>query len=385
MINLIHPFELAIAQLPVEPTDTQVLYIENHSNPALEQYIHDNYDKIVRQFLVKGLEFVYVPELTTRMSDRDFQNVASYYCPWLTKADVDSLRSACHIDLADLFHTVSGLGDSPAVVDAKGKAYSLDVSRPSDYDCLFYQIAHAYGAANYESSESSVMFSVSRVDEPQAEFRYSCRRKDLLPNLENAQEQPAYNLNECRNQAIVGQPDTDDITICRNRELDSLFGRIKNILPAWAIREALYKMLKDQEVISRLVITAQGKVMLPEYGNLEIRLTPKEKAMYFLFLRHPNGISLKDLPDHRQELSRYYGRVAKSGDKAAIASAIDKMTDPFSGDADTQRSRIKAGINRAFTGQFCEQFARWYTIEGERAHAMRIELPQDKIVWELDV
>jgi len=144
-------------------------------------------------------------------------------------------------------------------------------------------------------------------------------------------------------------------------------------------------MLKDQEIISRLVITYQGRVILPEYGELEIKLTPKEKAMYFLFLRHPEGICLKDLPDYRQELLRYYGRVTRSDDKSSIIAAIDKLVDTLSGDADIQRSKIKAGINRAFTGQFCEQFARWYTINGERARAMRVELPQDKIVWELDV
>lgn len=42
-----------------------------------------------------------------------------------------------------------------------------------------------------------------------------------------------------------------------------------------------------------------GRILLPDYGDREIKMTPLAKAVYLLFLRHPMGIKFKCLPDHR--------------------------------------------------------------------------------------
>lgn len=48
-----------------------------------------------------------------------------------------------------------------------------------------------------------------------------------------------------------------------------------------------------------------------------------------------------------------------------IATAYGK-NDGVRFSTSVQRSRIKYAINRAFTRQFCDQYARYYTIEGSR-------------------
>lgn len=179
---------------------------------------------------------------------------------------------------------------------------------------------------------------------------------------------------ECKCQILNDDP-----------EIMRMFRRVVETRPSWAVKAMLAKMLEADEVISRLVITPQCKLLLPDYNDMEIRLTPKEKAIYILYLKHPEGISFKNLPDYRDELGRYYRHVTGRDDPKAIEETIDKMVLSISGDADVQRARIKYAINKAFTSQFCDQYARYYTIEGSRGEALKVELPREKVVWEADI
>ena len=53
--------------------------------------------------------------------------------------------------------------------------------------------------------------------------------------------------------------------------------------------------------LSRLVITEDYRFVLADYDNLEVELQPVHKAVYLLFLAHPEGIEFKRLGDYRQE------------------------------------------------------------------------------------
>lgn len=62
--------------------------------------------------------------------------------------------------------------------------------------------------------------------------------------------------------------------------------------------------------LSRLVITEDYRFLLEDY-QMEVELQPVHKAVYLLFLAHPEGIEFKRLSDYREELLRYYMRTAK--------------------------------------------------------------------------
>jgi hypothetical protein len=56
---------------------------------------------------------------------------------------------------------------------------------------------------------------------------------------------------------------------------------------------------------SRMIIDRANRIFLPDFGNIEISLRPLERALYFLFLRHPEGILMSSLCDHREELFKH--------------------------------------------------------------------------------
>ena len=78
-----------------------------------------------------------------------------------------------------------------------------------------------------------------------------------------------------------------------------------------------------------------------DYANREIELTPVHKAVYMLFLNHPEGIEFKQLADYREELLGYYMRTARMMDKQAIEESVDKLINPLNNSINEKCSRIK--------------------------------------------
>jgi hypothetical protein len=93
--------------------------------------------------------------------------------------------------------------------------------------------------------------------------------------------------------------------------------------------------------LSRLLITKDYRFILTDYDNREIELTPVHKAVYMLFLNHPEGIEFKQLADYREELLGYYMRTARMMDKQAIEESVDKLINPLNNSINEKCSRIK--------------------------------------------
>ena len=92
--------------------------------------------------------------------------------------------------------------------------------------------------------------------------------------------------------------------------------------------------------LSRLVITKDFRFLLADY-NQEVELQPVHKAVYLLFLAHPEGIEFKHLADHRAELTRYYMTTARLMDKEKIAEGVDHLINPLDNAINEKCSRIK--------------------------------------------
>ena len=131
-------------------------------------------------------------------------------------------------------------------------------------------------------------------------------------------------------------------------------------------------MVQQPAKLSRLVVTSDCRILLPDYKNTEIEMTPLAKAVYLLFLNHPEGIVFKYLPDYYYELLGIYVRIRKINNIHRAKRSIEDITDPTSNSINVNCARIRA----AFVGKFDERLAQNYIIQGERGEAKRILLPQ---------
>ena len=136
--------------------------------------------------------------------------------------------------------------------------------------------------------------------------------------------------------------------------------------------------MKNLVKLSRLVITKDYRVLLPDYNDMEIKMEPLVKAVYLLFLKHPEGILFKHLPDYREELTRIYVKLKPMGMSERVIQSIEDVTNPLLNSINEKCARIRG----AFVGQFDDHLARHYYIDGLRGEAKKIALPRDLVVWE---
>ena len=362
MMNLLNEYELAFGMLPSEPDSNQVLYVENHRNADLEQYITRNLKYIKRTFELYGLEFIYMPDMVDSMPNDVLRDAAGYYTPWLKHTDVDALRDACRIAIDELYSKVNLKDDAPAVVDCRGRAFKVDV-RPMDYDALFYQIAQAYGHKNYASVSKHTLFREADWEACEAELK----ENDLpLPGVVIAEDEPT----------TYGNP-------YEYAQADQMYEELKRNHAGWWLEQLFAAQMRKDEVISRIVVDSPRRLLLPDYNNMEIRMNPATMAFYLLYLKHPEGIRFKELINYRQELYRIYSYTTKSDDKEAIERAVDAMVNQLDGNQNVHRSRIKTAIRNAFKDKFCERYARMYYLDGTKGEPMKVEIARekDKIDW----
>lgn len=140
----------------------------------------------------------------------------------------------------------------------------------------------------------------------------------------------------------------------------------------------LERILHHNEEMSRLVITKEYEIVLPDYNNMVIKMDPLVKAVYLLFLRYPEGLMFKELPDYRAELTDIYLRLKPNGLTERAKKSIEDVTDPTLNSINEKCARIRG----AFIQKFDEHLARYYYIEGMRAQPKKIALPRELVFWE---
>ena len=108
-------------------------------------------------------------------------------------------------------------------------------------------------------------------------------------------------------------------------------------------------------------------------------MTPLVKAVYFLFLRHPEGIVFKNLPDYREELLMIYKKLTGRVSDEDVLRSIEDVTNPCKNSINEKCARIR----EAFIREFDDSIARFYYVTGGRAKAKNILLPRDYVNWKL--
>lgn len=144
--------------------------------------------------------------------------------------------------------------------------------------------------------------------------------------------------------------------------------------------------------LSPLVITEDYRFLLPDYGNREVQLSPIHKALYLLFLNHPEGIEFKNLVDHREELFALYRKIGNRIDPDKITETVNRLTNPLDNAINEKCSRIKA----AFSDLLDEYQADYYIINSHikrhQGSSMKlwferlkiINLPRELVIYKVD-
>ena len=129
--------------------------------------------------------------------------------------------------------------------------------------------------------------------------------------------------------------------------------------------------------LSRLSIAKDGTILLADYQK-EVKMEPIVKAVYLLFLNHPEGIAFKYLPDYRKELTDLYQKIKPFGLTERAIRSIEDVTNPLLNSINEKCSRIRAAFLPEIDSSLLEQ----YIITGEGGEEKKITLPRNLVFWE---
>ena len=108
--------------------------------------------------------------------------------------------------------------------------------------------------------------------------------------------------------------------------------------------------------MGRIIINPSKKTLFfPEYGDILVKLQPKEMAFYQLFISEPNGINLNSLRDHAKTLKHYYFIITGNDDISA--------TENIYAIHDNVASQLISRINKKLVDNLGETLASYYIIE----------------------
>lgn len=155
--------------------------------------------------------------------------------------------------------------------------------------------------------------------------------------------------------------------------------KVKRLKVKGISKYILEQMIFEQPKLSRLVVTHDLRILLPDYNNMEIVMTPLVKAVYLLFLSHDEGIPFKYLADYRKELLGIYLTIkGESEPTEEMIRSIDTVTNPYNNSINEKCARIR----EAFISKFDETLAQHYFVIGRRGEPKRITLSRDLVEWE---
>lgn len=166
------------------------------------------------------------------------------------------------------------------------------------------------------------------------------------------------------------------------REMEAYIHECETKLSKMGMKEQdIQDALTEDSTAWGLQITKRGKFFLMKDGEVteqEIRLSPLDKAVYLLFLRHEEGINFSFLPDYREELMEIYRSLMNYRTTAAMQKSIDDVTDPTNNSINEKCARIR----RAFVSALGNVKAVDFYIAGPRGGEKKIALDRAMVNYE---
>lgn len=160
--------------------------------------------------------------------------------------------------------------------------------------------------------------------------------------------------------------------------MEEIKERVLKLRQRGVAEHILEELIHPDDKPSRMVITKDYRILLPDFNNMEIKMEPLVKAVYLLFLNHPKGLLFKHLPDYRKELTKIYMNLRPAGLSDRAIQSIEDVTNPLLNSINEKCARIRG----AFLREFDDHIARHYYIDGLRGEAKKIALPRDLVIWE---
>lgn len=344
--------------LPKPLCTESYLYVDGGNNAEMEALIADHYEALQE---CSRHSFLYFPQLLARLTSSD---LFSYYYPG---------QPPCHpnqpLDFKHLYapYLLTPLEDElkPGLLCECFNDSEIKASRQQDKTPAVYFYYLPLDAPTLPALTAALSTLIEWKRKCEGPLPMYCASETIIYDDTPPDEQYA-------------DDNFDESTV---ELLSDVRQKIEKLRLSGVDEYVLRKLLSPSLKISKLRLTKDFRIILPDYNDMEIQMPPLHKALYILFLKHPEGIIFKDLPDYRAELRRIYYRITCRIDDEKIEDSILKLTDPTCNSINEKCSRIRG----YFLEHFSEEVARHYCIMGKSRTPKRILLSRKLISWECEL
>lgn len=356
--------------------DKTVLYIDSCTGTS-HFYIEANRHDIACEFVAIGYKFLFLPELARNL----FPDVLHYMLP-----GQDDILLAD--DMYNRIRDLASIGDNAGFLYKQdGQTYFRVLPELSDKDIetavqSFIAYLHQEefpktGGTRFREKNSGGTRFRKKIESKDSE--------DVLFRVEMDFDMDG-GIGLAEPEAI---PETKESGIrfsIRSRE-ENLDPRTQSIIDEW---ESLSKRfgitIEDLQVIlgykvnlSRLYITTSNRIYLADIKDRpEVKLDDLTKALYFFYLKHPEGAAFKDLSNYEDEVLHIYMGITGRDDLVGIRKSVSSLVSPYSDGRNSCVSRIK----KAFKDIVGDHIAKYYYIDGKYAETRSVSIDRDLVIWE---
>lgn len=426
--------EILFKELPFRPDRNQVFYIENGYDGEANDFIRSHYIDLKSMFRHIGMDFYYLPYL---LREQDIEAKVRYYAPYLSpKLLVQKVQSNAFVPfisdtevrsclkpsflfegrqegylgdvrfLAVAFENLINCNDAiieqlMRLVLSTREAFYIEEQERRLQESRKYEAEEHSMCRDFEENMAREMSMPCPSAAPDLDFS-SVRESRVCEEREARKERKSSNktdgmlsrlFNGFGMKASFCCEDSDD-EAAPQKTPEEIEDEQSLIETAKVLRElrmtvqklrlegvslmAIHKFIDKQEPLSRMTITPDYRIFLPDYNNMEIEMGALPKAIYFLYLRYPEGIVYKHMPDYFSELLNIYKQLRPNTDEARLNLTITKVVNPLGNALNENLARFR----KAFVEKFDEHLANNYIITGERGSQYSIPLDRDLITWE---
>ena len=335
------------------------IYYESSYNKAANDFIRREYNTLLTVFNDCGIAFVYIPILL-----EDIDESLKFNFPDSITHITDKFKAE------DFYKTIAD-----SIVKIPPTRYPMILVSDPD---------NTTGYPDAMLGDDLMSFFCFIIDDPaEILFHYKPHKYPKIFEHKNdgttegvlfrdEDDEDASNVNESNMDYLSDRADWSDIS----RISTEIQTRV-NQLYAMGVNEVIIRQIValPEPKLSTLVITEDFRIILPDYNSKEISIPALSKALFFLFLRHEEGLLFKELRDYRNELYDIYCLISSREDSERIKRSIEDIVDSTKNSVNEKCSRIKA----AFASQFQDKLACHYYITGRAGEPKRITLDRSLV------
>jgi hypothetical protein len=356
-----------------------VIYFEKEQNKELNLYIRKNYEELKNKFASIELNFIYSPFLINSVDN--IENVLEYYLPQLNYYQISNEASKTYAEKMmgqffskgtdDLLQIFDKDNFVPSKIDSDELLNLVDYKGSIKSGLLFFNMHYgAIGVSDFFYSNSNQ--------------NYELFFDDALSYLNS--EQIDFSLGDNMIASFLPMSDLteqlDDDAKEVIKDLENRLTELKNsgqllfLIPI--LKDLLNKQSEkiDFNSISKMEIDYQNNIQLL-YFKKEVELSHLTKSIYFLFLKHPEGINLNELGSHKKELLTIYTSVSNQLDYDKMAKSIDDVINLETKAIYTHLSRIKSAFYKIMDASF----AKYYIVSGSGEEERMVLFNTKAIIW----